>query len=200
METRFLLTPQDVYHYHLFGYRHLRQFRLWVLYMLAMALLPAALIFLPFSPLHNHFPPTFVLMASVLFVLVGALNVALYKHFLLMRAAIEPSLRGEHHLLLSPAGIFYRSWRGELFIPWQQVRTIEQDAYNLYFLLTSAGPLAGSIWGGSRVPLFLKRVCIVPKWAFANPLDVGTFFDAATAFRGGAAPALAENSRANKVA
>jgi hypothetical protein len=199
MEVRFLVTPQDVYHYHLFGYRHLRQFRLWALYLLATGLLPVALMLLPFSPFHSLFPPLFQLAACVLFVVTLALNVALYKHFLRMRASMEPALRGGHRLLLGPAGIVYQSWRGELFLPWQQVRAIEQDTYNLYFLLRITGPLAGSIWR-SRTPLFLKRVCIVPRWSFANPLDAGTFFDTAMALWAGAAPAQAERGLADRMA
>ena len=88
---------------------------------------------------------------------------------------------------LSPPGFFYRSWRGEHFLPWQQVQGIEQDAYNLYFLLKSTGPLAGdSSWFLNRTPLFLDRVCLVPRAAFGNPLSADAFGEAATALRGNA--------------
>lgn len=198
MEARFLLTPQDVYHYHLFGYRHLRRFRLWALFLLAIALLAVALPLLPVPLFIHQFHPQFRLVASVMLLLGVALNVAFYKHFLLTRAAIERPLQGEHHLLLGPSGIVYRSWRGERFIPWRQVRAIEQDASNLYFLLAVTGPLANKIWTRNNTPLFLERVCIVPRWSFANPLDAGTFFDTATALRGSADPT--ERSLGDRVA
>ena len=86
--------------------------------------------------------------------------------------------------------MFYRGGQGEEAIPWQQVKAIEQDAYNLYFLLAANGPLARRFTSSYRnmkgVRLFLNRVCIAPKQAFADPLQAATFFDLATTFRGNA--------------
>lgn len=181
MEVRFFLTPQDVVHYHRFGYRHLRQFQAWALCIVASFVWLSLLFFMPGLP-FTVLPVAF----RIPFYALWVLSIALYPLLLRSRVPAEAQLQGEHHMLLGPMGLRYRTWRGEFWIPWQEVRAIEQDTYNVYLLLKNNGPLTRPDWRGRRMPLFLSRVCIVPKRAFGNPLEVGTFLDQAASFRGNA--------------
>jgi hypothetical protein len=186
VQIQFALTPGDIYRYHLFGYRRrLPSFQLRAFYIVLSFI--AVLLFLnvPISPLHTLFSPTFRLFAAILFAVGLVLNVVLYKPLLLLYGYMDTRLNGAQALMMTPSGIWYRTTQSkEQSVPWQNVQAIEQDAHNLYFFLSIRGPLARMY--GARDYLLLSKVCLIPKRAFANPLDAGTFFDAATSLWGNA--------------
>jgi hypothetical protein len=99
------------------------------------------------------------------------------------QAARLRALQGEHRLLPDPVGCFYRSWRGDLWIPWYNVTAIEQDEHSLYLILSGAGPLYQYGIGKRLTKFCLDWVCIIPKRFFANPLEAEIFLDQARTLR-----------------
>jgi hypothetical protein len=113
-----------------------------------------------------------------------------------LTGGLYPWLRGEQSLTISPSEVAYHNQRGEQSLTWQEVLRVQQDQYNLYFLLTRKGLLAQSLPGElawlaykSRNYLALNQVYIIPKRAFAQPLEAERFLDLATSFWGNAHPA-----------
>lgn len=113
--------------------------------------------------------------------------------FLAANVGLYPKMRGEQVLTMSPSRLTYHNQCGEQALTWGEVLRVQQDQHGLYFLLTYQGLLALALPGEATSlyhPIFdhlgLRRVYILPKRAFAQPLEAASFLDAALAFWGNA--------------
>ena len=207
MQVRFTFEPGDLSRYQRFGSQYLPwkqrvhlpkyQFR-----FVALLFWIIAAVFCLFILPHSGVPIQLGLVSFVLASILSGFFLLMGRGImgLVLSSGVYPWLRGEQLLTISPSGVSYRNRRGEQSLTWQEVEGIRQDQYNLYLLLTRKGLLAQAMPGEltwllyrSRNYLALNQVYIIPKRAFAQPLEAGTFFDLASSFWGNAHPTTPES-------
>jgi hypothetical protein len=199
MQVRFVLASEDVSRYQRFAVRHLpwgQRLQLSFYQALGVALLiwilAGAFVLFRWPP-HAPIQSMLAVLGVVTVFACAALLLGTAAGVLAPNIGLSSKMRGEHVLTISPGGLTYHNQCGEQALTWGEVLCIQQDQQSLYFLLRRQGLLALALPGEANAftrpildHLGLQRVYIVPKRAFAQPLEAASFLDAAIAFWGNA--------------
>ena len=165
MEIQFLLTPEDLWHYYIYVYRHylLRGFLLLQLGYTLLVLVALQLVY-PFSP--EDALPWFVFLFMLLLLPPLVTVVA-------MRRSISRNTKwmGERVVAITSRGLQQKSEMGEGIQMWQAIKAIAQDTHNFYFILDGISSSRRIVMG-----------VVVPRHAFAKQEDAEIFLGRAQSY------------------
>ena len=157
MEIRFFLKREDIWHFNIYIYTHQRRRTLWLL-------LGIYVFFILFASLSIYL--SFSLVTALPW-LAALIILPLFIVYRIRRAASQGAgWGGEHVVSITPEGMIEKTDQGEGIRNWSAIKTIDQDTYNLYFIVNA-----------SSSSIVMAR--IIPKRAFATPQDAEMFLSQA---------------------